>query len=608
MANSLRVAIALLLVTLAYLFQPSTASAAVGPVTVDVTVPATVQAGVPFDVGVRATNGGSAVSTWSLSVALPDGGSIALVSPAPFTSGQSYAKVFQPGDSLYNFALKRSVPASYPLAEVYRKQTWPRRAQRTLSVRVTPPNGVSTMRLYIRVAVVEPNGTVVSFAQPGSEIDQQGLSVLARPISVTAGPAFAATPTPIPPTATIPPSPTPSATPTPTPRATPTTPSIIGPIGTAPPTATLPVPTPPPTGVAGRDPVLNVLLTLAALLAIAGLVTLFTAWRSRRSPVPVTTGIERAAVGATRRSAVVGSMPQSALAPDLADTASFRVPVAGGAGSQTMALPSFPAGLTPVGEVKRGGMADVYRAYQPALDRYVAVKMPKPGLAADPGFAARFRDEARRTARLNHPSIVTVYDVGEVAGTPYISMRYVDGPSLSELLATSGPIPSRRALGILEQIALALDYAHSQGVIHGDVKPSNVLVDHADRVTLTDFGIARVVGTDATAQSVGFGTPDYISPEQARGEASGPGADVYSLGVVAYELLVGRKPFNADNPLALVYAHAYSPPPPPDQLNPSLSAGVAQVLLRALAKDPNSRYSTASELVAALRREMRQQT
>ena len=165
-------------------------------------------------------------------------------------------------------------------------------------------------------------------------------------------------------------------------------------------------------------------------------------------------------------------------------------------------------------------------------------------------------------------------------------------------------ISPSRALGILEPVALALDYAHSQGVVHGDVKPSNILVEDEDRVTLTDFGISRVVGADATLQDASFGTPDYISPERARGEEPGPAADVYSLGVIAYELLVGRKPFNADNPLALIYAHAYSPPPPPDQLNPSLSSGLARVLLRALEKDPSGRYATAGELVAALRSEL----
>ena len=605
MVNSLRVTLALLLVTLAFLARPTIASAATGPVTVNITAPSSVQAGAPFAVNVSATNDGSALSTWSLSVALPDGGKAALVSPAPFSTAESYARVFLPGDSLYNFVLKRSISASYPLAEEYQKQTWPTGAQRTLSVDVTPPSGATTMRLFIRVAAVEPSGAVVSFAQAGSTTDQQGLSVIVRSVTITAVPPLAVPTTSS--TATTAARPTAAPTPSPmaTPASTPTTLPIVGPVGTAVPTATLPIPTPTPSGVGGQNPVLNLLLTLAGLLAVAGLVTLFTAWRSGRSPTPVARGIERAATSGGAKPAAARPPAPSAQRHDLAETASFRLPAAGSASAQTLALPPFPAGLTPVGEVKRGGMADVYRAYQPALDRYVAVKMPKPAFAADAGFAARFREEARRTARLNHPNIVTVYDVGEVEGTPYISMRYVDGPSLADLIASAGQMPPRRALDILEQIAAALDYAHSQEVVHGDVKPSNVLVDHADQVTLTDFGIARAVGSESATQAMAFGTPDYISPELARGEAVGPASDVYSLGVVAYELLVGRKPFNADNPLALVYAHAYSPPPPPDQLNPRLSTETAQVLLRALAKDPSRRYSTAAQFVAALRREAR---
>jgi len=252
-------------------------------------------------------------------------------------------------------------------------------------------------------------------------------------------------------------------------------------------------------------------------------------------------------------------------------------------------------------ELGRGGMAIVYKAFQPSLGRYVALKVLPEYFQHDPEFIARFQREARAAAQLNHPNIVTIYDVGEQAGVHYIAMEYLDGGSLRDRLAR-GPLSVDQAQQIVEQVGSALDYAHTRGLIHRDVKPANILFTADNRPKITDFGIARASdGTRLTRTGVLMGTPEYMSPEQAQGGLVDCRSDLYALGVMLYEMLTGRVPFQADTPHATLYAIIYQPPPPPRQIRPDLPLVVETVLLKGLAKRPDDRYQSGVELAIALR-------
>lgn len=251
-------------------------------------------------------------------------------------------------------------------------------------------------------------------------------------------------------------------------------------------------------------------------------------------------------------------------------------------------------------EIGRGGMAVVYKAEQTSLDRFVALKVLFPNFTGDSTSVERLYREAQAAARLDHPNIVEIYEVGEHEGLHFIAMKYVDGEPLDAILQ-QGPMPPARALKILAQVASALDYAHRHNVVHRDIKPSNIIVSAGDRIILTDFGLAKGTGS-ATLTSSGalVGTPAYMSPEQARGDEIDYRADIYSLGVVAYEMFAGRPPFTG-NPLSIIMAHASQTPPPLRQFRPDLSAGVEAAVMKALAKEPAERYATAGEFAAALR-------
>ncbi len=249
----------------------------------------------------------------------------------------------------------------------------------------------------------------------------------------------------------------------------------------------------------------------------------------------------------------------------------------------------------------QGGMATVFKAYHPALDRYVAIKVLHPAFKEDPNFLARFRREARIVARLDHPNIVPIYDYAEHEGTPYLVMRYVEGKTLKAVLR-EGLMPPDRALEIIRPVTAALAYAHAQGVLHRDIKPSNVIRANDDHIYLTDFGLARIAqaGDSTLSQDMLIGTPQYISPEQARGATADERSDIYSLGVVLFEMLTGRVPFSADTPYAVIHDHIYTPLPLPTSINPNLSHEIERVLLKALAKDPDARFATPTELMTAL--------
>ena len=250
--------------------------------------------------------------------------------------------------------------------------------------------------------------------------------------------------------------------------------------------------------------------------------------------------------------------------------------------------------------IGQGGMATVYLGYQAEIDRYAAIKVlpPHPGL--DPQFVERFRLEARTVARLQHPHILPLYDYGVEDDILYLAMAYADCGSLSDRIERGG-LKLDEVADILRQTALALDYAHRQGVIHRDIKPDNILIDSEGFARLADFGIVKLAGGEAGLTATGglVGTPAYMSPEQARGEAITPAADLYSLGIVAYEMLTGKKPYTADTPMQVVLKHINEPVPTLLDRRADLPPTLEAVLQRMLAKDPASRYPTASQFAEA---------
>jgi serine/threonine-protein kinase len=255
--------------------------------------------------------------------------------------------------------------------------------------------------------------------------------------------------------------------------------------------------------------------------------------------------------------------------------------------------------------IARGGMAQVYLARDRSLDRPVAVKELVPEFAADPSFVERFRREAQSAAKLTHPNIVAVYDWGTQDGTYFIVMEYVDGPSLSQVIRADGALHPRRAAEIASEVAAALGFAHSQGVVHRDIKPGNVLLTATGQAKVADFGIARAMSSadeELTQTGSVMGTATYFSPEQAQGLAVDARADLYSLGVVLYEMVTGRPPFSGDSPLAIAYKHVQDPPPRPSTLVPDIPAGLEAIIMKLLQKQPDNRYASAQDLRSDLNR------
>ena len=262
-----------------------------------------------------------------------------------------------------------------------------------------------------------------------------------------------------------------------------------------------------------------------------------------------------------------------------------------------------------VQKLGEGGMAEVYKAYQPRLDRYVAIKFIRPELAVDSHFRARFEHEARAIARLSHGNIVHIYDFGDEDKRYFLVMEFVEGQTLKDYLQKLHKIDQwvtiGRAVEITVQVAAALGYAHNQGIVHRDVKPDNVLLASNGRPVLNDFGIARMIeqeGQGLTQTGAAIGTPAYMAPEQIQGQKDKISAatDLYSLATILYELLTGRTPFTADTAFAVMLKHLSDPIPLPRQLNPQLGEALERFLLKALAKDPLDRFQTAEEFAQNL--------
>lgn len=249
----------------------------------------------------------------------------------------------------------------------------------------------------------------------------------------------------------------------------------------------------------------------------------------------------------------------------------------------------------------RGGMASVYKAYQPAVDRYVALKVLPSHLAQDPEFLARFKQEAKVLAQLQHPHILPVHDFGESDGFTYIVMPFIKTGTLAATL-TGHPQPFDQIKRVITQIGDALDCAHAQGLVHRDVKPSNILLDERGNCLLADFGIAKILeGADTLTATGGLiGTPKYMSPEQGLGNAIDGRSDVYSLGVVLYEMATGQVPFDAETPLAVVVKHIRDPLPVPSLVNPDIPEPLQRMIFRAMHKEPSERFATAGAMVAAM--------
>ncbi len=254
-----------------------------------------------------------------------------------------------------------------------------------------------------------------------------------------------------------------------------------------------------------------------------------------------------------------------------------------------------------VEQIGQGGMATVYKAFQPSLNRFVAVKILPAYFAHEPGFAERFTREAQAIAQLDHPHILPIYDFGRHGDISYLVMKYVPAGTLRDRL--NRPLAPLEAAELLEQIASALDFAHQRGILHRDVKPGNILIDERGWIYLSDFGLAKIVESSVqlTGSGVGVGTPAYMSPEQGQGLTVDARTDVYALGVILFEMLTGHVPYEAETPMAVVIKHITDPIPIPRQINPNIPEAVDRVLLKALAKNREDRFASAGRLAAALR-------
>ncbi|MGH2549917.1 MAG: protein kinase domain-containing protein, partial [Thermomicrobiales bacterium] len=254
-----------------------------------------------------------------------------------------------------------------------------------------------------------------------------------------------------------------------------------------------------------------------------------------------------------------------------------------------------------VRSIGHGGAAIVYLGRDLLLNRSVAIKILRAQYASDPQYVARFQREAQSAASFAHPNIIDIYDVGEFNGSPFIVMEYIAGDTLKQIIENEGPFDPDDVASLIEQVAAGLDYAHARGIVHRDVKPQNILVTREGLAKVVDFGIAKATGESAlTDAGLTIGTAHYISPEQASGLPATPVSDVYSLGIVAYEMLCDRLPFDAANAVAVAMMQVNQAPTPPDEVDSEVPPGAADIVLRSLEKDPTRRYPSAGAFAEAL--------
>lgn len=253
-------------------------------------------------------------------------------------------------------------------------------------------------------------------------------------------------------------------------------------------------------------------------------------------------------------------------------------------------------------KIGTGGMADVFEAYDTSLSRKVAIKMLHPQFAQEKDFIERFKREAQSAANLSHPNIVNVYDWGKENNSYFIVMEFIKGSDLKKIIKDKGPFSSIEAINIISKVCQALQTAHKNNIIHRDIKPHNIILTNEDEVKVTDFGIARAGPSSVTQTGSIVGTPQYISPEQAKGNKVNNTSDLYSVGVVLYEMLTGRVPFKAENPLSVAMKHVNEEPLPPTQINPNIFKSLEKVILKAMSKNQDDRYQTADELLEDLRK------
>ena len=256
-----------------------------------------------------------------------------------------------------------------------------------------------------------------------------------------------------------------------------------------------------------------------------------------------------------------------------------------------------------IAKLGSGGMSHVYQARDTILNRKVAVKVLRSDLAEDKDFVRRFQVEAQAVASLSHPNIVSIYDVGQENGLPYLVMEYVEGLTLREIIQKEGPLSPAETVNLGVQVCAALAHAHEKGIIHRDIKSHNILVTPGGRVKVTDFGLARVMSTPSATMTLSgtvMGSVHYLSPEQAQGGETGPKSDLYSLGVVLYETVSGRLPFQGDNPVTIALKHLQGPPPALRKENLAIPRGLERIIFKALAKDPAQRFQSAREMQQAL--------
>ncbi len=249
-----------------------------------------------------------------------------------------------------------------------------------------------------------------------------------------------------------------------------------------------------------------------------------------------------------------------------------------------------------IAKIGSGGMADVYKAIDTVLDRPVAVKVLHKYFAEDEDFVSRFRREAQAAASLNHPNIVNIYDWGSENGTYFIVMELLEGQSLKKYISLKGTIPPKEAMSIAKKMLSALNFAHKHQIIHRDIKPHNIILTKEGEVKVTDFGIARAGASTMTQTGTILGTAHYLSPEQARGQDVGVTSDIYSAGIVLYEMVTGKIPFEGDNPVAIALKHVHEYPTPPRDINPSIPEALQTIIQKAMAKNPESRYQSAAEM------------